>query len=72
MLCQPCNVAKGDKDVEVVDVELTFPLRPPPSGDYESLIWLELGRRSETRRRQLCALPLVQLGHPVSSQDLSS
>lgn len=38
-LCQRCNEAKGDKDVEVVDVVLTFPLRPPPSDGFEGVVW---------------------------------
>ncbi len=39
VLCQPCNGAKADHDVEAVDVELTFPLRPAPSDGYEGVIW---------------------------------
>lgn len=39
VLCQRCNAAKGDQDVEVMDVELTFPLRPPPSDGFDGVIW---------------------------------
>lgn len=39
VLCRPCNRAKGNKAGKAVDVVLTFPLRPAPEGDSESLVW---------------------------------
>ena len=38
-LCQSCNQEKADKEVDVVDAVLTFPLRPPPSDGFEGVIW---------------------------------
>jgi 5-methylcytosine-specific restriction endonuclease McrA len=38
-LCERCNGKKGDSEVEVVDVVLTFPLRPAPSDGFEGVIW---------------------------------
>ena len=38
-LCQKCAGEKADDDVEVADVVLTFPLRPPPSDGFEGVIW---------------------------------
>jgi hypothetical protein len=38
-LCEQCNVQKADKDVDTVTITLTFPLRPPPSGDSDLFIW---------------------------------
>lgn len=38
-MCQRCNNAKADQDVEIIDVDLTFPLRPPPSDGYEGFLW---------------------------------
>lgn len=38
-LCQRCNVAKADQEVESVEVILTFPLRPPHSDGFEGVIW---------------------------------
>lgn len=52
-LCQPCNAAKGDQDVESVDVMLTFALRPAPSDGFAGVIWEERdpGRPRGTRTR---------------------
>lgn len=38
-MCQRCNNAKADQDVEIIDVDLTFPRRPPPSDGYEGFLW---------------------------------
>jgi uncharacterized C2H2 Zn-finger protein len=39
-LCEQCNnVHKADKDVNIVTITLTFPLRPPPSGESDLFIW---------------------------------
>jgi 5-methylcytosine-specific restriction endonuclease McrA len=38
-LCKQCNQTKADQDVEVVEVSLTFPLRPLPPDGYEGVIW---------------------------------
>ena len=38
-MCQPCNNTKADQGVEIEDVDLTFPLRPPPSDGYEGFLW---------------------------------
>jgi len=38
-LCDQCNQQKADKDVDTVTITLTFPLRPPPSGESDLFIW---------------------------------
>ena len=37
-LCHACNQAKADRPVDIVEITLTFPLRPPPSGTFD-VIW---------------------------------
>lgn len=39
VLCESCNNAKDNADPDVVDVKLTFPLRPPPSDGFYGVIW---------------------------------
>jgi 5-methylcytosine-specific restriction endonuclease McrA len=38
-LCDQCNQEKANKDVDIVTITLTFPLRPPPSGEGDLFIW---------------------------------
>lgn len=38
-MCRECNAEKADRDVEIVSVNLTFPVRPPPSECFEGFIW---------------------------------
>lgn len=38
-LCEPCNQEKADRGVEVIEITLTFPLRPPPSDAFEGIFW---------------------------------
>jgi 5-methylcytosine-specific restriction enzyme A len=37
-LCCACNQAKGNQPVDIVEITLTFPLRPPPSNTFD-MIW---------------------------------
>ncbi len=39
VLCESCNAAKADQDVESVEVIFTFPLRPAPSDSFEDVVW---------------------------------
>jgi 5-methylcytosine-specific restriction endonuclease McrA len=39
VLCEPCNSAKADQDVESETVLLGFPLCPAPSDAFEGLTW---------------------------------
>jgi 5-methylcytosine-specific restriction endonuclease McrA len=38
-LCLECNQKKANRGVDNVGIDLTFPLRPPPSDGYEEVIW---------------------------------
>jgi 5-methylcytosine-specific restriction endonuclease McrA len=38
-MCRACNAAKGASDVDIIEVKLTFPLRPAPSDSYEGMLW---------------------------------
>jgi 5-methylcytosine-specific restriction endonuclease McrA len=38
-LCQKCATSKGNRDPDVEDVTLNFPLRPRPTDAYEGAIW---------------------------------
>lgn len=39
VLCQRCNGAKANREVDRVDAILTFLLRPTPSDGFEGVIW---------------------------------
>ena len=38
-MCDKCNNKKTDRDVEIVSVNLTFPVRPLPSESFGGFIW---------------------------------
>jgi HNH endonuclease len=38
-MCERCNAEKADAEVRTVTIEVTFPLRPPPSDGYEGVVW---------------------------------
>jgi hypothetical protein len=38
-MCERCNAEKADAEVRTETIEVTFPLRPPPSDGYEGVVW---------------------------------